>query len=366
MRKFLSMVLVTVLLISCMTLAAFASNPGDTVTVTYSVSGNPGFVTYGAQISWADGLKLTGITEGSLTAGKGAFSGNPGNGKVGFFSMGDAITGDGVLFTATFEIDKDAEPGDYNVSVSLDESATSGESGLVSISISGDKGKITVDKPECKHENTEIINKKDATCTEEGNTGDTYCNDCNTTIAYGDKIPAKGHSYEISGAKEATCKEEGYTGDKHCTVCGNDEKGTTIPKTEHQNIETRDEKEANCTEEGYTGDTWCLDCGQKIKDGEVIPTNGEHKVEKWTKYDDKTHVGECSRCGEPMEENHVWDNGGTSCIKCEYQKPGTKVDKDLDDVPKTGDITPMIVGAVVIFIAMAGAVVVIGKRKFVR
>ena len=33
------------------------------------------------------------------------------------------------------------------------------------------------------HKNTKVINAKAATCCENGYTGDTYCNDCNTIIA---------------------------------------------------------------------------------------------------------------------------------------------------------------------------------------
>lgn len=43
----------------------------------------------------------------------------------------------------------------------------------------------------CTHANTEIVNAKEATETEEGYTGDTKCKDCNETIATGTTIPVK-------------------------------------------------------------------------------------------------------------------------------------------------------------------------------
>ncbi|MCM1236054.1 MAG: hypothetical protein NC489_38695, partial [Ruminococcus flavefaciens] len=43
------------------------------------------------------------------------------------------------------------------------------------------------------HQNTEKVNEKAATCTEAGYTGDTYCNDCEQTIEWGEAIPATGH-----------------------------------------------------------------------------------------------------------------------------------------------------------------------------
>ena len=52
----------------------------------------------------------------------------------------------------------------------------------------------------CSHENTEIRNAKDATCTEDGYSGDTYCKDCGEKIADGGKISAMGHTEVIDPA----------------------------------------------------------------------------------------------------------------------------------------------------------------------
>ena len=57
---------------------------------------------------------------------------------------------------------------------------------------------------------TELRNVKKATCTEDGNTGDTYCKSCNTKIKEGTVIKAIGHK----GGK-ATCIKKAV-----CTVCG--------------------------------------------------------------------------------------------------------------------------------------------------
>ncbi|MGN1346251.1 MAG: hypothetical protein ACI4V1_05665, partial [Eubacteriales bacterium] len=89
--------------------------------------------------------------------------------------------------------------------------------------------------PACAHEKTEIRNAKDATCTEEGYTGDTYCTDCGALVSSGSIIPATGHSWD-SGVvtKEATETEEGimtYT----CTVCG-ETKTEAIPKIQNEKV----------------------------------------------------------------------------------------------------------------------------------
>lgn len=43
---------------------------------------------------------------------------------------------------------------------------------------------------------TEVKNKKDATCTENGYTGDTYCKSCDKVITKGSEIPALGHNFK--------------------------------------------------------------------------------------------------------------------------------------------------------------------------
>ncbi len=71
-----------------------------------------------------------------------------------------------------------------------------------------------------EHAHTEVRNGKEATCTEEGYTGDVYCTDCGQLVAQGEVIPALGHKIELCNAKDATCTEAGYTGDEVCTRCG--------------------------------------------------------------------------------------------------------------------------------------------------
>ena len=114
----------------------------------------------------------------------------------------------------------------------------------------------------CDHENTEIVNKKDATCTENGNTGDTYCHDCENIIKRGDVIPALGHDFQNG----------------NCTRCG---------ACQHLKTEVRNAKEATCTQDGYSGDIHCTACGEKIYSGVKVKAMGHD-------YED----GACSRCGE--------------------------------------------------------------------
>ena len=70
------------------------------------------------------------------------------------------------------------------------------------------------------HPNTELRDAKEATCTEDGYTGDVYCTDCSLLLQKGEVIPAKGHTEKTEGAIEATCTEAGFTGNTVCTTCG--------------------------------------------------------------------------------------------------------------------------------------------------
>lgn len=131
---------------------------------------------------------------------------------------------------------------------------------------------VTLEATACQHKNTKVENAKEATCTEEGYTGDTVCADCGETLEKGTVIAAKGHQTEVRNKRSATCTEEGYTGDTVCTACGETlETGSKIPKAEHYWNEGRITKIATTTEEGEKTYT-CLICGErKIEKIEKLP-----------------------------------------------------------------------------------------------
>lgn len=103
------------------------------------------------------------------------------------------------------------------------------------------------------HTNLVKTEDKAPNCTEDGNIEYWYCENCgkyfsdeNATaeITLAETVvPATGHGEtELKNQKDATCIEEGYTGDKVCAVCGEIlEKGETIPKLAH------DYKDGKCT-----------------------------------------------------------------------------------------------------------------------
>ena len=100
-------------------------------------------------------------------------------------------------------------------------------------------------------------------------------------------LPATGHDTQLVGAKDATCTEDGYTGDEVCKTCGvTVKKGEVIPATGHD-TQLVGAKPATCTQDGYTGDEVCKTCGETVTKGEVVKATGHH-------YKD----GKCTDCGE--------------------------------------------------------------------
>ncbi|MBQ9983047.1 MAG: leucine-rich repeat domain-containing protein [Lachnospiraceae bacterium] len=93
--------------------------------------------------------------------------------------------------------------------------------------------------------NSVLVEKVDATCTTDGKQAYYHCEKCskNYEDEAGTKeiadittwgiIKATGHTIEIQNKKDATETEAGYTGDEYCTVCKQViTKGSEIPKVE--------------------------------------------------------------------------------------------------------------------------------------
>ncbi|MCD8342625.1 MAG: CAP domain-containing protein, partial [Clostridiales bacterium] len=73
------------------------------------------------------------------------------------------------------------------------------------------------------HGTTEIMGAKNATCTENGYTGFTFCTGCGKTVTAGETIPATGHTAAeavVENEVAATCTEPGsYDSVVYCSVC---------------------------------------------------------------------------------------------------------------------------------------------------
>ena len=119
------------------------------------------------------------------------------------------------------------------------------------------------------HVNTTTINKKEATCTEEGYTGDLYCKDCNKRLQKGEAIPKTAHKWDNGKVTtKPTCTDAGvktYT----CTRCKTT-RTETIDKTGHDPIAVPG-KEPTCTETGLTEGKKCKICGATLVEQKETP-----------------------------------------------------------------------------------------------
>ena len=215
--------------------------------------------------------------------------------------------------------------------------------------------------PATGHIHTEVRNKKDATYTDDGYTGDTYCKDCGKKLETGTMIPKlveKEHDYGEWVLDQApTCKKYGVRhrickncGDREvdvldkvdhswelvsttpatctigeiqhykCSVCG-ETKDVTLsnPLGEHSWDNGKVTKKATCTEDGEKTYT-CTVCNTTKT--EVIPATGhQHKEVRNAKKATCTEDGYtgdtyCTDCNTKLESGtvvnklgHTWDNG---------------------------------------------------------
>lgn len=130
--------------------------------------------------------------------------------------------------------------------------------------------------------------------------------------------------------------------------------------------------EATCVDAGEKTRT-CSACG--VTETEVIEATGVHTYETWTYVDENVHEATCSVCGNVAKEAHTWDSGVVTVKPTETENGvrthtchicgGTKevVEEYVDDVPNTGDITPVLTAGTVLLVSMLSTVAVVVKRK---
>ena len=155
---------------------------------------------------------------------------------------------------------------------------------------------ITITRSECDHTHTEIRNQREATCKEEGYTGDTYCKDCGEKLAAGTTTGKKPHTV----GTPATCVSKAV-----CSVCG--ETFGEVDATNHVHTTVKNRREATCIQTGYTGDTYCTDCDKLMSTGKELAALGHDYKATVTKQPTTTEEGvrtyTCTRCGHSYTES---------------------------------------------------------------
>lgn len=130
-----------------------------------------------------------------------------------------------------------------------------------------------------------LANVKEATCTEEGYTGDVVCKFCGEVMKPGEKTKMVDHTPVDVEAQAPTCTEPGISKGTVCKVCKKVLSGQeTVPALGHD-PKLVNAKDATCTEAGYTGDKVCTRCNVTLEKGKDIKALGHNYVN-----------GLCSRC----------------------------------------------------------------------
>ena len=184
------------------------------------------------------------------------------------------------------------------------------------------------------------------------------CDVCKT--AYGE-VKADNHkNTELKNKKDASCEAEGYTGDTWCKDCDTEvKKGEAIKKLDHVAAdELANKKDATTTEKGYTGDKVCKDCGTVMEAGKEIPVIVEDNKDDGNKDDSTTTPGGDATTPDDDKTEGDATTGGSNT---DGDNAGAGSEDDGNLAPETGDNASILLA--VVMALMAGAVVVLAKKR---
>ena len=152
---------------------------------------------------------------------------------------------------------------------------------------------------EHKHEFTEKVDHKNATCQTEGY--DIYkCSKCDETKKV--TIAKIDHDYKLTKKVDATCTADGYK-EYTCTMCGNIKKEITTKKLGHDFSIKKEHKDATCQAAGY--DLYkCSRCNEtkKVDIAKVDHNYLLTKTVKATCQNDGYKEYTCTMCGDSYQE----------------------------------------------------------------
>lgn len=185
------------------------------VDVPVYIENNPGISFASISVSYdSEKLEPEQVINGTVFASvTGSFDKE--NGKVNlYFTSNEDVVENGTLAVIRFKVIKlEKEPLAVKV-MYLPGGVRNSKKDDVSVNLSDGSIEIEV----CVHEHTELKNAKNATCSEQGYSGDLYCLDCGALIKQGESLPTISHNFEDT-VVEATENKKGYT--KHiCSICG--------------------------------------------------------------------------------------------------------------------------------------------------
>ena len=314
MKRFITCLLVVIMLVVSMAIPAFAAERGQEVAVVFSVSGNPGFgncqvaLNYNKDVLTYVRAEACGVSAGTMVAG----SAN----SVGIISFAN-ISGNGEFFKVVFKVADKAPAGTYPVTGNVTKCMDADGKTPVTLNVTG--GSVTVEIPPCAVHTYGALTGTEPTCTEDGVKTQT-CSECghvNTVTT-----PATGHTY-------GDWEKVDDTNHKKTCACGD------VVTAAHTWNAGEITKPASCVdgEKTFT----CTGCGAtKV---EPVKGTGVHTTNTWTDAGDgKTHKGTCSGCGLELTADHKWDFGtvtkqpscneaGVKTFKCTFNCGAEKTEE---------------------------------------
>ena len=318
-----------------MTAEATAGRPGETLTVTLSLTSNPGFMymrftpRYDASVLTLKSISHENaeVVYDSAVADKNVVIDN-----------GTDITGTGTFLTLTFEIATGAVPGPTNIGFEIRECYNENEDDvaftsasveaqivLMRVTIGSGEGVLdgtveltvtiennpgfcymeikpvipefmSVKKITAKNENVKC-SKGNLLLIESKSNGDFTGNGLVATVTFYIDEHAPRGTYDI-GAQMMDI----YNWDEDEVDAMPAVGGSVTVTCDHHRTEIRNALDPNCTESGYSGDTYCSLCGDLLREGETVAPNGHSYGEPAFEWNDgltaATAKFVCSACGD--------------------------------------------------------------------
>lgn len=348
MKRFISGLLVAVMLLSCIATVGFAAetpasalsltpsksvvNPGDTITVAINVSGSD-FDGFEFELDLTTGLEVVDFEAGTAFGGDAELEGSL---IYGFNSKPQAANG--LLGTLTVKVADDAAAGTYNIKAVAAIFTTAVDDKQEEFAFSVSNASVTIEG-ECEHKNTKWDVTTEPTCTKEGVETET-CVDCGAVLNTR-AIAALGHKPGEAKVTPATCTEAGKS-EVFCTVCNELISSEEIAALGHEVADWAHDESHHWHE--------CARCGAKDLD------KAPHS------YDDSKWVTK-----EPTTEETGWIKNNCKVCAREYTQTLPKLPNPDDPTPPpTGDISGIVTTSIAaLVIVLFSAVAVITKRKAV-
>ena len=184
---------------------------GEVFTLEVTLSDTPALISGGARVNYDDSVLE--LISGTWTIPSTMLMdfGKQGVANEGIFVyMTGATDINGGILLLTFKVKDDAPIG--NTQVSCEALNFKDASGVVSVlSVSGT---VSVS---CPHTNAYAKNEIPSTCEEQGYAAGVYCDDCDTYIAGGERLPEVAHTYV--GEHEGWIYKGSQKHERECTVC---------------------------------------------------------------------------------------------------------------------------------------------------